>query len=1026
MNYEIHTYGTGQFLHSVFNYVAMIFNNSSFFVLMNAIALLAFIGALAKVTISRDGLHVVRSYFAVVFLVMIAFFPKVDVVIVDDIVPANSRIVSNVPFGLGFTASTFSKIGYWLTNTYETVTAIPGFGQTTATGFLFHQEMFHKAENARLSGMYAKYNFNQFVHSCVIVDGVGHDRFTWEDLMSAPNIDTFLKQNLSNADVAQFYYVPHSPNAKASDKKLATCKDGYEKIISPNITVNTLESIKKLSLPYAEKFPTLAEANNFVGGKLQGVINFMYRGSAGNYVDFMRQKLLVNELDNSVQIFSQGVNDTNLMNLIQTKAERERQLTFDATLKMAVDKLPKLKIIIEGVLYAIFPIIALLAIASPAKVALGYTKALIWINLWSPMFAVLNGIRIFFDERNLANITAFYNGNSAMAMLEVNQYLAEANNITGGLMISLPMITWMLLTMSGAMMAGFAGRVLGGFESSVQGASSEVADGKAVIDGKNVSFSSGSNAIMASNTESGGFDAMSGQSPLGATANSAITADTPGFSPNPATSNRPVSTTFTDSMGNQTQITSGSGDGLVPNVVNTQMPTTSGLFDYKISQSTVNEYKSAVTEAESFTEQAKNDFSVAQTAELGVIQQVGQAVTQQASRTDQTQHSSEQSMQKAHDILTQNAQTYLNSTGRTDITATQLGAELGLRMKIGGGVSGRTSNSSSNTEVEQLATQFMKSDQFKSTQAQVSRYMTSESFQEQTGVSKDLIHSLKAQQSVRVAANQAVSEAQATQETVQQQYASAVQFNSTEASERSSAMLKTWVDMGNSTESFTQLHYDAYHYNDADAKATLDELASTTVSSYAQQTKEDINADYNANKEQLIKKGNDSIVEFTKKASYAVDARGEQQRAIVSGKGSESGLNIENKPDSSIKTVKVGKVGVEASPHSVPTGLTKPESTIGRVADNSVNIITDTAEVVRDKAVDVTADAVEKAKETAEVIKEKPITGGTTALAGAFIVSNGLYNAGKNFVDDVRDKLDQKQEQKNNQGETRDTFDGTR
>ena len=108
--WELYTYGGGDFLRQIFNGVALIFGDDNYYGALKSAALLGFIGVLIYAAFQKGPLDV-KWILGIVMVVMVLVVPKVNVTITDRVVTANSAVVSNVPLGLGFTATAFSKLG---------------------------------------------------------------------------------------------------------------------------------------------------------------------------------------------------------------------------------------------------------------------------------------------------------------------------------------------------------------------------------------------------------------------------------------------------------------------------------------------------------------------------------------------------------------------------------------------------------------------------------------------------------------------------------------------------------------------------------------------------------------------------------------------------------------------------------------------------------------------------------------------------------------------------------------------------
>ncbi len=197
MNYEIYTYGTGDFLLYVLNGVAAIFGNGDFVFVLKTAALLGLISVVV-----RGAFHIGRvdvSWILGMMLVYTALIlPKVTVIINDRVQPVNNAVVQHVPLGIGVTASLFSTFGDWLTRAFETVFSLPDQVQYTTNGLLFSNSLIQSATQFEVVTPRVSANFAEFWQSCVYYDLL-LGKYSWDDLVFSDDLMTFLKQNTAVA-----------------------------------------------------------------------------------------------------------------------------------------------------------------------------------------------------------------------------------------------------------------------------------------------------------------------------------------------------------------------------------------------------------------------------------------------------------------------------------------------------------------------------------------------------------------------------------------------------------------------------------------------------------------------------------------------------------------------------------------------------------------------------------------------------------------------------------------------------------
>lgn len=313
-------------------------------------------------------------------------------------------------------------------------------------------------------------NFTDFFGSCVVIDGVGQGRFTWRQVMEANDLVTFLGNNVA----VNAAYFKHT--AAGGAETMLQCRSGFNDTLVPEITAESSNIIRRGMSSLVREGGSLDAAETQFNANFSQNMQFLY-GSAANPGDTVIQAAVANAMASGMMKLGQQTDMA--ADYIVSGSHIERLLSYQALGRIASEKLPLLKIIFEAFLYAVFPIIALMSIVSPSKVALNYVKALVWISLWTPIYAIVHFVSSFYSNKVLTEMAPEYGGAfSIIGGGEMMRFMSDIVATSGYLITALPMIAWMLVSNSGAMMAGFAGRVMQGYDSSVQSGAKEIEDGQ--------------------------------------------------------------------------------------------------------------------------------------------------------------------------------------------------------------------------------------------------------------------------------------------------------------------------------------------------------------------------------------------------------------------------------------------------------------------------------------------------------------------------------------------------------------------
>jgi hypothetical protein len=130
------------------------------------------------------------------------------------------------------------------------------------------------------------------------------------------------------------------------------------------------------------------------------------------------------------------------------------------------------------------------------------------VNLWPPLYAILHFAASYHGQKaaTLAMVQAgegFATGLSIMTNTELGNILSDYAAITGYLSLSIPMISWLVISASGSMMAGLAGRLMEGYERPVSHAAGEASSGNVSLGQLNYQNESAFKSHSAPQSESG-------------------------------------------------------------------------------------------------------------------------------------------------------------------------------------------------------------------------------------------------------------------------------------------------------------------------------------------------------------------------------------------------------------------------------------------------------------------------------------------------------------------------------------------
>lgn len=135
---DYYAYWNGGQIRDLFEALVSICSGSSYEGLLKTAVLAGFLVTLTGALLKWQGIASKVYLFAAVLFYSVMLVPKVNVAIHDER-SADVYVVSNVPFGVGFFASATSKIGHFLTESFETAFSLPDAERFSKFGLVYPQ-----------------------------------------------------------------------------------------------------------------------------------------------------------------------------------------------------------------------------------------------------------------------------------------------------------------------------------------------------------------------------------------------------------------------------------------------------------------------------------------------------------------------------------------------------------------------------------------------------------------------------------------------------------------------------------------------------------------------------------------------------------------------------------------------------------------------------------------------------------------------------------------------------------------------
>lgn len=468
--WEIFAYQNADSLFGIFNAAAAIHASSDYAAAVAAVAFCGFIAALLAYAFAPDKLQGWKWLATVLLVFSVLIVPRVTVGIVDKTGGSAVKVVANVPFGVAMLGSITSTIGHTLTGLFETAfQVIPGAGAMPAelsyerNGLMFGNRLIRETGNVVFQDPTFRTDLINFIHNCTmydLIDGtVDPATFSTSDdvwaLMATPN-------------PARFSTVTGAGAAVTVD----TCPNVYGNL-NGRLPAQVTRIEGRLAFQLNPTLPSAAATAAIAGQIQQAYIRNSIANAASTATDLIRQNAVLNAISDTSNIIGQKVNDPAAMVLAVGRAQAvaQQNATWMNYGKVAEQSLPVFRNVIEALTYALFPLFVLLLLLTSGRESMiafkGYAAILIWIQLWPPLYAVLNYMASVYAAYDLAAASDLGTGTKALALQTASTIYARAISgeaVVGYLAISIPFIAWAALKR----MENFGTALVGGL-SGLQG-----------------------------------------------------------------------------------------------------------------------------------------------------------------------------------------------------------------------------------------------------------------------------------------------------------------------------------------------------------------------------------------------------------------------------------------------------------------------------------------------------------------------------------------------------------------------------
>ncbi len=448
--WEIYGYQNSESLFGIFNAVAALMGSGTYLSAVAAVAFCGFVAASLAYAFAPEKLQGWKWLATVVLVNSVLFVPKVTVGIVDKTGGSPVKVVANVPFGMAMFGGLTSSIGNALAELFETAfQVIPGPGALSSdftyqkNGLMFGNRLIRDTRAISLQDPNLRTDLINFVHNCTMYDLID-GTLNPAAFSKADDVWTLM----GHPNPARFTSV-----TSAGSVANVTCPQAYADLSGRlPAEINAIQG--RLAFHLNPTLPSAAAAAAIAGQIEQAYLRNQITTAAATAADIIRQNAIINAINDSSQITGQKINDPASLVLAVGRAQAvaQQNAAWINGSKIAEQALPVVRNVVEAMTYALFPLFVLLLFLTSGRETVmsvkAYAVVLIWVQLWPPLYAILNYMATIYAQYDLAAAADVGGGLKALSLQTASTIYSNAISgeaVVGYLVASIPLIAWAAL-----------------------------------------------------------------------------------------------------------------------------------------------------------------------------------------------------------------------------------------------------------------------------------------------------------------------------------------------------------------------------------------------------------------------------------------------------------------------------------------------------------------------------------------------------------------------------------------------------
>ncbi|EKQ6913096.1 conjugal transfer mating pair stabilization protein TraG [Escherichia coli] len=436
---EVYVIAGGEWLRNNLNAIAA-FMSTRTWDSIEKIALTLSVLAVAVMWVQRHNVMDLLGWVAVFVLISLLINVRTSVQIIDNSDLVQVHRVDNVPVGLAMPLSLTTRIGHAMVAGYEMVFAQPDSATYSKTGMLFGANLIVKSTDFLSRNPEIINLFQDYVQNCVLGDIYLNHKYTLEDLMASSDPYTIIFSQPS-----PLRQVPNNNYSfLQSSEPFVSCKDASVGL-KDKLNFDTNTGGKTWHYYVQQLFGGRPDPDLLFRELLSDSYSYFY-GASQSASQIMRKNVTINALKEGITSNAARNGDTaSLVSLATTSSMEKQRLAHVSVGHVIMRNLPMVQTILTGITIGIFPLLVLAAAFNKMTLPVlkGYVFALMWLQTWPLLYAILNSAMTFYAKQNGAPVV----------LSEVSQIQLKYSDLAstaGYLSAMIPPLSWMMVRGLGA------------------------------------------------------------------------------------------------------------------------------------------------------------------------------------------------------------------------------------------------------------------------------------------------------------------------------------------------------------------------------------------------------------------------------------------------------------------------------------------------------------------------------------------------------------------------------------------------